>query len=149
MLFALADDDEYPPTVEAMELLYVSDASPSKRLIHYAAEREAPWLWYEPTEVGRVPAAGGHGTDMFAGHPELPGILVGWFVTTLIRTPGHAPAQTVACAAVLDEIRSPGGVARVRQRLVERRKTDPQAQLFPEITASIIGFDDQRAGDAK
>jgi Flp pilus assembly protein TadD len=42
-----------------------------------------------------------------------------------------------------------GGVARVRQRLLEARKTDPQAQLFPEITASIIGFDYQRAGDAR
>jgi dienelactone hydrolase len=149
VLFVVADDDEYPPTVEAMELLYVADASPSKRLIHYASEHEAPWLWYEPTEVGRVPATGGHGTDLFAGHPELPGILADWFVTTLIRTPGRAPARTVACAAALDEIRSPGGVARVRQRLLERRKTDPEAQLFPEITASIIGFDDQRAGDAK
>jgi tetratricopeptide (TPR) repeat protein len=148
-LFVVADNDEYPPTVEAMELLYVTDASPSKRLIRYAAEREAPWLWYEPTEVGRVPASGGHGTDLFAGHPELPGILADWLVTTLIRTPGHAPAQTVACAATLDEMRVPGGVARVRQKLLLRRKSDPDAQLFPEITASIIGFDDQRVGDAK
>ena len=148
-LYVMADDDEYPPTVEAMELTYVTHGSPSKRLVHYAAAQEAPWLWYEPTDVGRVPAHGGHGTDLFAGHPELPGLVVQWFVTTLIRTPGHAPAETLACAATLDEIRAPGGVARVRQRLVDARKTDPQAQVFPEITASIIGFDYQRENDAK
>jgi dienelactone hydrolase len=148
-LFVVSDDDEYPPTVEAMELLYESDGNTSKRLVHYAAAQEAPWLWYEPFDVGKVPAHGGHGTDLFAGHPELPGIIVQWFVTTLIRTPGHAPAQTVASAAALDEIRTPGGVARVRERLLEARKTDPLAQLFPEVSASIIGWDHQRDGDAK
>jgi dienelactone hydrolase len=150
-IYVFSDDDEYPPTVEAMELTYVTHGTPMKRLVHYAAEREAPWLWYEPVDVGRVPASGGHGTDLFAGHAELPGILVEWFVTTLVRTPGRAPVETLASAATLEEIRAPGGggVARVRQRLLEARKTDPQAQLFPEITASIIGFDYQRAGDAR
>jgi dienelactone hydrolase len=148
-LFVVADDDEYPPTVEAMELLYESDGSPSKKLVHYAAAQEAPWLWYETSDRGKVSAKGGHGTDLFAVHPELPGILEQWFVTTLIQTPGHAPAQTVASAAALDEIRAPGGVARVRERLLEARKTDPQAQLFPEVSASIIGWDHQRDGDAK
>jgi dienelactone hydrolase len=148
-LFVVADDDEYPPTVEAMGLLYESDGSPSKKLIHYAAAQEAPWLWYETPDPGKVPAKGAHGTDLFAEHPELPGIVVQWFVTTLIRTPGHAPAETIACAAALDEIREPGGVGRVRRRLLDARKTDPQAQLFPEITASIIGFDHQRDGDPK
>ncbi|MGE5412980.1 MAG: hypothetical protein ACM3NW_02305 [Syntrophomonadaceae bacterium] len=147
-LFVVADEDEYPPTVEAMELLYVTDGSPSKRLVHYAAAQEAPWLWYEPVDVGRVAAHGGHGTDLFAGHPDLPGIIVQWLVTTLLRTPGHAPAETLACAAALDEMRAPGGVERVRQKLLDARKADPEAQLFPEITASIIGFDHQREGDA-
>jgi len=148
-LYVVADDDEYPPTVEAMELTYATHATPMKKLVHYAAEREAPWLWYEPLDVGRVAAHGGHGTDLFAGHPEVPRILVDWLVTTLVRTPGHAPVETIACAATLDDIRAPGGVARVRQRLLDLRKTDPETQLFPEITASIIGFDYQRAGDAK
>ena len=35
---------------------------------------------------------------MFKVHPELPGIIVDWFVTTLIKTPGHAAADTVASA---------------------------------------------------
>jgi hypothetical protein len=148
-LFVVADDDEYPPIVEAMELLYITASSPSRKFVHYSASHEAPWLWYEPFDVGRVPAAGGHGTDMFKVHPELPGIIVDWFVTTLIKTPGHAPADTVASATVINQIRMPGGVAQVTQQLIEARRKDPDAQLFPEITVSTIGQDHMRAGEPK
>jgi dienelactone hydrolase len=148
-LFVVADEDEYPPTVEAMELLYVTSSSPSKKLVHYSAAQEAPWLWYEPVDVGKVPANGGHGTDMFKPHPELPGIIVDWFVTTLIKTPGHAPADTLASTPIINQIRTPGGVAQVTQQLVEARRKDPNAQLFPEITVGIIGADHMRAGDMK
>src|SRR5439155_19559791 len=73
-LFVVADDDEYPPIVEAMELLYVTASSPSMKFVHYSASHEAPWLWYEPFDIGRVPAGGGHGADMFKVYPVLPGI---------------------------------------------------------------------------
>jgi hypothetical protein len=149
-LFVVADDDEYPPTVEAMELLYITSSSPGKKFVHYSAAEEAPWLWYEPPpDIGRVPANGGHGTDMFKVHPELPGIIVNWFVTTLIKTPGHAPADTLASAPILNQIRMPGGVAQVTQQLMEARRKDPQAQLWPEVTVSIIGQDHLRAGELK
>ena len=36
-LFVVADDDEYPPIVEAMELLYVTASSPSRKFVHYSA----------------------------------------------------------------------------------------------------------------
>jgi hypothetical protein len=148
-LFVVADDDEYPPTVEAMELLYITSFSPGKKFIHYSAAREAPWLWYEPEppDVGRVPATGGHGTDMFKPHPDLPGMIVDWFVTTLIETPGHAPPDTVSSAAILNQMRRPGGVAQVTQQLMEARRRDPNVQLWPEVTVSIIGNDHMRAGD--
>ena len=148
-LFVVADDDEYPPTVEAMELLYITSSNPGKKFVHYSAAQEAPWLWYETSDASKVPANGGHGTDMFKVHPELPGIIVNWFVTTLIKTPGHAPADTVASAAILNQIRTPGGVAQVTQQLMEARRRDPQVQLWPEITVDIIGADYLRAGDAK
>lgn len=86
---------------------------------------------------------------MFKPHPELPAIILGWFVTTLIKTPGHAPADTLASAPIVNQIRTPGGVAQVTQQLVEVRRKDPKAQLFPEITVGIIGADDMRAGDMK
>jgi dienelactone hydrolase len=148
-LFVADDNDEYPPIVEGMELLYITATNPGRKFVHYAAAKEAPWIWYEPTDVGRVPATGGHGTDMFKVHPELPGIIVAWFETTLIKTPGHAPADAISCAAILNQIRMPGGVAQVTQQLVEARRKDPAAQLFPEIIVSDIGQNHMRAGETK
>jgi dienelactone hydrolase len=148
-LFVVADDDEYPPTVEAMELLYITSSSPGKKFVHYSASQDAPWIWYETSDASKVPANGGHGTDLFQVHPELPGIIVDWFVTTLIKTPGHAPADTVASAAIINQIRMPGGVAQVTQQLMEARRKDPEAQLFPEIAVSIIAQDHMRAGEPK
>jgi tetratricopeptide (TPR) repeat protein len=144
-LFVADDNDEYPPIVEGMELLYVTASSPGRKFVHYSAAHEAPWLWYEPVDIGKVQAHGGHGTDMFKVHSELPGIIVDWFVTTLIKTPGHAPADTVASASVINQVQMPGGVAQVTQRLIEVRRKDPDAQLFPEITVSTIGQDHMRA----
>jgi pimeloyl-ACP methyl ester carboxylesterase/Tfp pilus assembly protein PilF len=148
-LFVFSDEDEYPPTQDAMKLLYVTASSPSKKLVHYSAAEDAPWLWYEPFDVGRVPAKGGHGTDLFQPHPELPGIIVHWFVTTLLKTPGHAPADTLAAAPILNQLQTPGSVPQVKQQLVEARSRDPQAQLWPEVAVDIIGEDYQRVGDIK
>src|SRR5216110_2830146 len=148
-LFVVADDDEYPPIVEAMELLYVTASSPSRKFVHYSSSHEAPWLWYEPFDIGKVPAGGGHGTDMFKVHPELPGIIVDWFVTTLIKTPGHAPADTVASASVINQIETPDGVAQAARRLTEARQKDPKAELWPEVTVDIIASGHLREGDLK
>ena len=136
-LFVFSDDDEYPPEQEAMQLIYNTSSSPSKKLIHYPAVKEAPWLWYE-TSNSKVAAKGGHGTDLFKPHPELRTIIFDWLVTTLIKTPGHAPADPLACAAVLNELQMPNGVAEVTQQLTEARRKDPQTQLFPEVNVDII-----------
>ncbi|HEX7960340.1 MAG TPA: alpha/beta hydrolase [Terriglobales bacterium] len=148
-LFVTDDNDEYPPTQEAMQLLYTSASCPGKKLIHYAAAEEAPWLWYEPFDIGKVPAKGAHGTDMFQTHPELPGIIVHWFKTTLLKTPGHAPTDAVAAGPLLDDVQFNNGAARAEQQLIDARKKDPQAQLWPEISMSIVAQDYQRAGDLK
>lgn len=148
-LFVFSDQDEYPPTQDAMKLLYVTASSPGKKLVHYSSAEDAPWLWYEPFDIGKVPAKGGHGTDLFQAQPELPGIVVRWFVTTLIKTPGHAPADTLAAAQILNELQTPGGTASLTDRLTEARRKDPQAQLWPEIAADIVGADYQRVGDVK
>jgi len=148
-LFVFSDEDEYPPTQDAMKLLYVTASSPGKKLVHYSSTEDAPWLWYEPFDIGRVPAKGGHGTDMFAVHSELPGIIVQWFVTTLIKTPGHAPADALAAASILNQLQTPGGVTQVAQQLREARQKDSEAQLWPEAAVDIIGEDYQRVGDTK
>jgi dienelactone hydrolase len=148
-LFAVADDDEYPPTVEAMEWLYINSSSPGKKFVHYSAAQDAPWIWYETSDASKVPAKGGHGTDMFKPHPELPGIIVDWLVTTLIKTPGHAPADALASAAILNQFWTSDGVARVKQQLMEARRRDPQVQLWPEINVDIIGEDHVRQGESE
>lgn len=148
-LFVFSDDDEYPPTQDAMKLLYVTAGSPSKKLVHYSAAEDAPWLWYETSDASKVPAKGGHGTDMFKVHPELTGIIVHRFVTTLIKTPGHAPVDGLAAAEILNQLQTPGAAAQVTQQLLEARRKDPQAQLWPEVAVDIIGEDYQRVGDIK
>lgn len=55
----------------------------------------------------------------------------------------------MASAAIINQIRMPGGVAQATQQLMEARQRDPEAQLFPEITVSIIGQDHLRAGEPK
>jgi len=147
-LFVFSDDDEYPPTQDAMKLLYVTASSPSKKLVHYSKAEDAPWLWYEDSS-GKVAAHGGHGTDLFPIHPELPAIIVDWFVTTLIKTPAHAPADALAAAPILNQLQTPGGAAQVTQQLLDARRKDPRAQLWPEAAGDIIGEDYQRAGDFK
>lgn len=148
-LIVFSDDDEYPPTQDAMKLLYLSASSPGKKLVHYSSAQDAPWLWYETSDASKVPAHGGHGTDLFSIHPELPGIVVQWFTTTLVATPGHAPADSLATAEILNELRNPGAAAQARQKLIDARRTDPNVQLWPEVAVDIIGEDYQRDGDVK
>jgi pimeloyl-ACP methyl ester carboxylesterase len=148
-LFAFSDNDEYPPTQDAMKLLYLAASSPSKKLVHYSAAEDAPWIWYETSDISKVPATGSHGTDLFTPHPDLPGIIVHWFVTTLIKTPGHGPVDALASAPVLNLLQIPGGAAQVMPQLLEARRKIPQAQLWPEVAVDIIGEDFQRAGDLK
>src|ERR1700685_1215313 len=125
-LFVVADDDEDPPTEEVMEWIYGLSSNPGKRFVHYPGNK-APWNGFEDPGI---PTVGTHGTDLFKTHPELPGIIVDWFVTTLITTPGHALAQPLASASILNQLELPGGVAQVTKQLEEARRSDPKAQLF-------------------
>ncbi len=142
-LFGLADDDEYPPTQEVMELTYGITENPGHRFVHYAGKRP-PWLGFEDREG--IPATGGHGTDMFRGHPELPGLIADWFTTTLVTTPGRAPAGMTGAprppwGAILRDLETPGGVDRAEKTLAEARRSDPNARLWPELAVTIMGYD--------
>ena len=57
--------------------------------------------------------------------------------------------ETLAAASVINQLETLGGAEQVAQQLREARQRDPKAQLFPEISASIVGFDFMRAGDLK
>ena len=132
--FAVADDDEFPPTVLSIEWLYSLTANPGKKLVHYAK--------------------GGHGADMFPIHEELPGMIVDWYVTTLIKTPGSAQASKDTPALpeevhVLEMIDQPGGAAKVAQTLEATRRSDPKATLFSEAIVNVMGYQHLQSGDAK
>ena len=145
-LLVAADDDEYPPTEEVMEWIFGLCSNPGKKFIRYTAAKKAPWNGHEDTGVSET---GGHGTDMFKAHPDLIGIVVDWFVTTLISTPGHAPTESLAAQQILNDIEMPGGVARVTRQLMQARRKDPEAELFPEVIVATMGYDQLRDGDVK
>jgi hypothetical protein len=142
-LFVVADEDEDPPTEEVMEWIYGVSSSPDKRLVHYTGEK-APWKGFEDTGTN---AHGSHGTDLFQTHPELLGTIVDWFVTTLIKTPGHAPVEPLASASITNQIELPGGVAQVAQLLTKARQRDPKVQLFPEVVVTIMGYNHIAVGE--
>jgi len=132
--FAYADDDEFTATVLAVPWLYSITADPGKKLAHY------------PT--------GGHGADIFPVHPELPRLIVDWYVTTLITTPGRAPApkdtwtppQQVQVLNMIDE---PGGPAKVMQMIEDAQRQKTHGPLFDEATVNILGYQRLQAGDNK
>ena len=134
VFFAVADDDEYPTSIVAIEWLYSLDADPDKKFVHVAK--------------------GGHGADMFKANPDMPGEIVNWYVTTLIKTPGRAPGSKETAAVpeevhVLDQIDEPGGAAKVAKKLEEARARDPKAKVFPEDIVNFMGYEHLQAQDTK
>jgi hypothetical protein len=134
VFFAVADDDEYPASIVAIEWLYSLAADPDKKFIHVAT--------------------GGHGADMFKVHPDMPVQIVNWYVTTLIKTPGRAPSAKETAAVpkevhVLDQIDQPGGAVKVAKNLEEARQHDPKAKLFPEDIVNYMGYEHLQAQDNK
>jgi dienelactone hydrolase len=134
VLFAVADDDEFPPTAQVMPWLFTISSNPGKKLVRYAT--------------------GGHGADIFAVHPELRSVIVDWFVTTLIKTPGSAPPDkdsgtVLPSAEILSQIEMTGGVEQVAQKLAEARRKDPKAEIFPEALVNFMGYEHLQVGDTK
>ena len=131
--FALADDDEFKPTVLALQWLYSLTSTPQKKFLRYKT--------------------GGHGADIFPVHPDLPAAITDWFVTTLIKTPGSAPAsngspELTAAVSYLEEI-DLGRATKVQQELAEARKHDPKASLFPEDLVNFMGYERLQARDTR
>jgi pimeloyl-ACP methyl ester carboxylesterase len=150
ILFGLVDDDEYPPTQDVMKWNYSVLEGPGRKFVHYSGQRP-PWLGFENREG--VAATGGHGTDMFQGHSELPGIIADWFVETLVKTPGRADVRETAAALpstpILEEIETPGGTERAAKKLAQARRADPNAQLWPETVVTIMGYHYMNAGETR
>src|SRR5258708_22811486 len=99
MMISAADDDG--AAVEVMQWLYELSQNAGSKFVHYTS--------------------GGHGTEMFAAHQELPGTIVDWYVQTLVKTPGSSPAVSgtsgnTRAPGILEEIDSWGGETRATQK---------------------------------
>jgi len=134
LLVGFADDDEFKPTIDAIQWIFSLSSDPGKQIVHYAT--------------------GGHGADMFRVHPELRSKITDWYVTTLIKTPGSAPPSKTAWSVpptvqILNLIDEPGGAAQAGQKLAEARKHDPKAALFSEDIVNLLGYEHMQAGDIK
>jgi dienelactone hydrolase len=129
---ALADDDEFPQSVQTTQWLHSVTATREKRLVHYAK--------------------GGHGADMFKVHPELIASIVDWYRTTLITTPGHAPAAKDASTTskefdALALVDAPDGPSKVAKQLADARTRDPKATIFPEALMNAVGYEHLQSGN--
>jgi dienelactone hydrolase len=130
LFISAADDDG--GVVEIMQWLMAISGNPGNDFLRYPA--------------------GGHGVDMFAPHPELPGKIVSWFQTTLIKTPGTAPASASAAdlaknkpaVALLDQPDGPVAGARM---LKEAREKDPKATPFQEAIVNQLAYERLQSGD--
>jgi hypothetical protein len=94
----------------------------------------------------------GPGADLFAVHPELRGLIVDWYVTTLIKTPGRAPIDKASWPAsastqVLSEIEAPGGPGKVERKLAAARRNDPNTLSGNAL--NIMGYEHLQSGDTK
>lgn len=130
-IFAAAADDD-AGVVEVLQWITGLSRNPGNQFQHYQT--------------------GGHGIEMFAPHPELTGLIVNWFETTLLKTPGRAPANpanTSRDTSILETIDGPGGAARAAEMLAAARKRDPKATLFPEGIVNVIGYEHMQDGDKK
>ena len=129
MMLSAADDDG--AAVEVMQWLYELSGNAGTKFVHYTS--------------------GGHGTEMFAAHKELPGTIVDWYVQTLVKTPGSAPAANVlskkGTPVILEIIDMPGGTTAIAQKLEEARQSDPKANLFSEALVNLLGYEHLQSGD--
>ncbi len=134
LFLAAADDDEDPGVVDVMEWLRDLSPDPSNVFVHYHT--------------------GGHGVVMFEEHKELPGKIVEWFETTLIKTPGRAPVtrktgEMSAESRFLELTDEPGGAAKAVNFFSDERKRDPKSAAIREVMMNRIGYEHLQDGDTK
>jgi tetratricopeptide (TPR) repeat protein len=87
---------------------------------------------------------------MFAPHPELSGLIINWFDTTLIKTPGQVaanPNPTFRKNNVMALLDEPDGPSKVRDQLAKARAKDPKAVIFSQVLVNLLGYERLQSGD--
>ena len=94
---------------------------------------------------------GGHGTELFDPHPDLPRQIVTFLVDTLITAPADASApvsrRATAASALWAAVAQPGGAGKATQVFREARRRDPAAFVFPEPILNGLAYARLRDGD--
>jgi dienelactone hydrolase len=132
-LGAADDDPDDPGVVQIMQWLYDVSPDPANKFVRYSV--------------------GGHGVDMFAAHPELPGMIVTWFNATLRNSPAppatHAVAPPSAESRFLALADESDGLHKAEQMFADARRDNPTAVLFPEAVLNRFGNERLETGDTK
>jgi len=123
LMLAGADDDD--GIVEGLSWIDACSANPTNRFVEYKT--------------------GGHGTDLFRPHPELPGEIVAWYEATLLGkgkpsstdNSGRRDSPKIRVLKMLDE---PGGAARVIETLTAERKRDPKSPIVEAGFVNRLGY---------
>jgi dienelactone hydrolase len=133
LLLAAADDDG--GAVEMMAWLDATSGNPANKFVEYKT--------------------GGHGTEMFKPHPDLPSDIVVWYEATLLgrgsvvpasKRERRAPGPRVGLLVMMDE---PGGPARAVEQLTAERKKDPNSKVLEAGFVNQLGYQAITAGDPK
>jgi dienelactone hydrolase len=132
LMIAAADDDGN--AVQLMEVLDASSGNPTNRFVEYKT--------------------GGHGTEMFPPHPELPDQIVAWYEATLLGkgTPAstdNRPRRDSPQIRLLLTADEPGGSAKVIGALTAARKKDPKSPILERRFVNFLGYQALQSGDAK
>jgi dienelactone hydrolase len=129
---AASDDDD--GIVETMAWIDASSGNPTNRFVEYKT--------------------GGHGTQLFAPHPELQGEIVSWYEATLsgkgkpASTPNQARRDSPR-VRILIMTEEPGGFARVQETLTAERKKNAKAAILAPPFVNYLGYQAIESGAAK
>jgi dienelactone hydrolase len=132
LMLAAADDDD--GAVELIAWIDAASDNPANRFVEYKT--------------------GGHGTEMFQPHPELPAEIVAWYEATLS---GKGKPASTDNRARRDSPRlrlmlmadDPGGFARISETLNAERAKDPKSPILEAAFVNFLGYTALQQGDAK
>ena len=131
-MLAAADDDG--GVVDLMAWIDASSGNPANRFVEYET--------------------GGHGTNMFPPHPELPDEIVAWYEATLAgkgqpastNNRARRESPTVRLLMMIDE---PGGYGKVAETLGAERNEDPKSPMLAPAFVNFLGYQAMQTGDTK
>jgi dienelactone hydrolase len=130
LFLATAEDDTDPGVSDLMQWMSTFSTNPQTKFVRYKT--------------------GGHGVEMFAAHPELPGMVVDW-VSVTVHSPSGATAKSSPNPSpetqFLNALDQPDAAANAEQLYAKSFGKSPNG--VPELVFNRIGYDHLQGGDKK